>query len=71
MNKSHNKHINASFSFVAVPIKESYYGGDGTVLLHDVDCNGNETSLDQCPSLFFGDKNCYSWRRLGLRCQRK
>ena len=63
--------VYASFSFVAVPIYESHYGGGGTVLLHDVDCNGNETRLDQCPSLFFGDKFCADMRRLGIRCQRK
>ena len=56
-------------SFVAVPVHESHYGGGGTVLLHDVDCNGNETSLDQCPSLFFGSKYC--WKSVGLRCLRK
>ena len=42
--------------------------GTGQIWLNNVQCLGNETSLEQCPHDGFGNHNCYHYRDIGVEC---
>ncbi|XP_072445130.1 neurotrypsin isoform X4 [Chiloscyllium punctatum] len=47
----------------------AYFGeGSGPILLDDVQCTGNELSIDQCPKSLWGDHNCGHKEDAGVSC---
>ena len=51
-----------------VPNTEWFGGGTGPILLDDVQCSGNETSLIQCPHAGVGVHNRYHYEDAGVQC---
>jgi len=53
----------------AIAFGNGYFGqGNGTIWLDDVQCNGDESTLFQCPAAPFGDHNCAHFEDVGVRC---
>ena len=60
--------------FVSVPVKRSYYDylHNHAILLDDLVCSGNETSLLDCPrvpSAGVGVSDCSHSEDAGVRCE--
>ncbi|XP_020906908.1 scavenger receptor cysteine-rich domain-containing group B protein [Exaiptasia diaphana] len=54
---------------VSAPGQARFGSGRAPFLLDNVGCNGNETSLDQCPSRGWGVHHCYKgWEEAGVVC---
>ncbi|XP_052789120.1 deleted in malignant brain tumors 1 protein-like [Mya arenaria] len=54
---------------IAVPIPNAYYGkGNGSILLDDLDCVGNETNIGQCDRKPFGVNDCDHSEDASLMC---
>lgn len=50
----------------------SFYGqGEGVIWLDDVNCNGNESSLEHCQHPSFGENNCGHSEDAGVICSGK
>ncbi|XP_023655223.1 neurotrypsin isoform X2 [Paramormyrops kingsleyae] len=48
---------------------QAYYGeGSGKVLLDEVQCSGNELSIEQCPKRPWGEHNCEHREDAGVSC---
>ena len=45
-----------------------FASGTGPIFLHDVDCRGNETNLDDCSSSVLVDRNCGHYKDAGAIC---
>lgn len=66
--------VNVALLFT-VPVKKAYYGeGEGAILLDDLLCSGDETTLLDCPTIsglspFSG--NCDHAEDAGVRCNGK
>lgn len=43
--------------------------GSGTILLDDVNCNGNENKIDECSHAGWGQSNCNHNEDAGVVCQ--
>ena len=43
-------------------------GGTGPILLDNVDCVGNESSLSECPHAGIEKHNCHHHEDVGVRC---
>ena len=43
-------------------------GGTGPILLDDVECVGNESSLSECPHAGIENHNCLRSEDVGVRC---
>ena len=53
----------------AIAFGNGYFGqGNGTIWLDDVQCEGHENYLFQCPAADFGDHNCAHFEDVGIRC---
>ncbi|XP_055496661.1 neurotrypsin [Leucoraja erinacea] len=49
--------------------KLAHFGeGSGPILLDDVQCTGNELSIDQCPKSLWGEHNCGHKEDAGVSC---
>ena len=49
---------------------QAYFGeGQGDIYLVNVQCNGNESSLEDCPASELGVHNCYHSEDAGIKCQ--
>ena len=47
----------------------SRFGNNQNILLDDVECNGTETSLDECSHSDWRDHNCRSFEAAGVVCR--
>jgi len=47
---------------------EPYGAGTGAILLDDVSCRGNETSLTQCQHRTWGEHNCNHNEDVSIKC---
>ena len=54
---------------VSAPKLAAYEQGNGHVWLDNVDCIGNESSIDQCKSNDWGENNCIHAEDAGVFCQ--
>jgi len=54
-------------ALAAVP-RAQFGAGGGPIILDDVQCIGNETSLLDCPSRAVGTHNCAHSEDAGVRC---
>ena len=53
----------------AIAFGNGYFGqGNGTIWLDDIQCDGHENTLFQCPAAPFGDHNCAHFEDVGVRC---
>ena len=43
--------------------------GKGMIWMDEVNCVGNETSLDDCPHAGFGNHNCFHSEDIGVICE--
>ena len=43
-------------------------GGTGPILLNEVNCMGNESSLSECFQAVIGNHNCQHHEDVGVRC---
>lgn len=49
---------------------EAYYGeGEGPILLDNVNCEGNETSIADCESNPIGENDCTHREDAGVECE--
>jgi len=56
---------------VDVVVLYEHGGGTGPILLDDVDCIGNESSLSQCYHDGIGNHDCRHIEDVGVRCGEK
>ena len=48
----------------------AYFGeGQGDIYIENVQCNGNESHLEECPSSDVGDHDCSHSEDAGVSCQ--
>ena len=53
----------------AIAKRSAYFGqGNGSILLDNVRCTGNETSIFSCPQNIIGYHNCYHSDDAGVVC---
>lgn len=59
--------------FIAhLPVKAAFYGeGNGSILLDDVVCSGNEGNLLECTHSSLFQNNCQHSEDAGVKCQGK
>ena len=49
---------------------QAYFGqGQGNIYLENVQCNGSESSLKDCPASELGVHDCYHSEDAGAKCQ--
>ena len=49
---------------------QAYFGlGQGDIYLENVQCNGSESSLEDCPARELGVHDCYHPEDAGVKCQ--
>ena len=54
----------------SIPLKEAEFGqGSGKILLSNVNCNGTESSLLDCPVSGVSQKNCNHSEDAAVRCE--
>ncbi|XP_033732022.1 scavenger receptor cysteine-rich type 1 protein M130-like [Pecten maximus] len=59
----------AGFTAGGVAKSKAYFGtGSGTIWLDDVNCTGNEDTLEECASNAWGDHSCYHQEDAGVIC---
>ena len=56
---------------VDVVVLYEHGGGTGPILLDDVDCTGDESSLSQCYHDGIGNHDCIHTEDVGVRCGEK
>ena len=54
---------------LAAPISSAYGEGHEEILLDDLDCVGNESSIEDCPHRGWWSHNCFSDEIAGVICQ--
>ena len=53
-----------------MPVKNAFFGqGTGTILLDNLNCNGNELTLLNCPPQSNGAHDCTHAEDAGVRCE--
>lgn len=53
---------------IAAPTRAHFGQGNGTVLLDDVQCTGDENSIDECLHAGWGENNCNHGEDAGVIC---
>ena len=49
---------------------QAYFGqGQGDIYLENVQCNGSESSLEDCPASDLGLYDCHHSEDAGIKCQ--
>ena len=68
----HRTKIKSAYFFKSGPEAHglAYYGqGQGDIYLENVQCNGSESSLEDCPASELGVHDCYHSEDAGVKCQ--
>ena len=42
--------------------------GNGPIMLDDLNCNGNEADLSECPSRYWNTSNCHHYEDASVSC---
>ena len=53
---------------IAAPVRSHFGQGNGTILLDDVQCTGEESSIDKCFHAGWGENNCNHEEDAGVIC---
>ena len=54
--------------FAVVAVMDKFGGGTGPILLDEVDCIGNESSLSECHRAGIKNHDCLHHEDVGVRC---
>ena len=69
-HRAHNKKCILLFKSGPEAHGLAYFGqGQGDIYLENVQCNGSESSLEDCPASELGVHNCYHSEDAGVKCQ--
>lgn len=61
--------INHCYTYILADIYTEQFGkGTGPILLDNVECTGNESSLSQCLHNEIGHHNCIHFQDIGVQC---
>ena len=57
-----------NIALTVASVIDKFGGGTGPILLDDVECMGNESSLSECFQAVIGNHNCHHHEDVGVRC---
>jgi len=57
-----------SVCFIVVVSIDRFDGGTGPILLDELHCTGNESSLSQCPHAGINNHDCTHFEDAGVKC---
>ena len=66
MKYSINKY---NFRNIQAYSRDAFGQGNGSIMLDDLNCNGRETDISECPSSGWGRNNCDHSEDAGVSCR--